>query len=135
MAFIEWSEGLQIGVDAMDTEHRALVDAINQLEASLHAAEERSRTIQLVARVARESLAHFASEEAAMANARYPGAALHALKHQHMAAQILSFLTRYSRDTSALNGHMLKFLSDSLAHHIRNEDAILGRWAQERAKR
>ena len=134
MAFIEWSEGLEIGVDAMDTEHRALVDSINQLEASLDSGEERSRTIQMVARVAREAKAHFASEEAAMANAKYPGAALHALKHQHMAAQILSFLTRYSRDTSALNGHMLKFLSDSLAHHIRNEDAIFGRWAQERAK-
>jgi hemerythrin len=134
LAFIEWSEGLEIGVDAMDSEHRALVDAINQLEASLHSGEERSRTIQMVARVARESKAHFASEEAAMANAGFPGAALHALKHQHMAAQILAFLTRYSRDTSALNEHMLKFLSDSLTHHIRNEDALFGRWAQERAK-
>jgi hemerythrin len=35
LAFIGWSEGLEIGVDAMDTEHRALIDAINQLEASL----------------------------------------------------------------------------------------------------
>ncbi len=134
MAFIEWSEGLEIGIDAIDNEHRKLVDAINQLKAGLDANEERSRIIQLVARVARESQAHFASEEAAMVKMKYPGEVLHILKHQHMAAQIHSFLERYSRDTSALNGHMLNFLRDSLAHHIRNEDAIFGRWAQERAR-
>ena len=132
MAYMDWSEELAIGVAAVDTEHRELIDAINDLEAAVVADGDRGRTIQLVARVAREARSHFASEETTMAAARYPGAALHALKHQRMADQIQAFLGRYSRDTSALNGHVLNFLRDSLALHVTSEDANFGRWMQER---
>ena len=131
LAFIEWSDDLAIGVEVVDNEHRELINAINDLEADVVDGQDRRHTIQLVARVARESRSHFASEETVMVSARYPGAALHAMKHQHMADQIDAFLGRYSRDTSSLNSHVLGFLRDSLALHIKSEDAIFGRWIRE----
>ena len=134
LAFIEWSDDLAIGVEVVDKEHRELINAINDLEADVVGGQDRRRTIQLVARVARESRSHFASEETAMASAKYPGAALHALKHQRMADQIDAFLGRYSRDTSSLNCHVVGFLRDSLAHHIKSEDAIFGRWIREHSE-
>ena len=122
---------MSIGVEVVDKEHRDLVDAINDLQVAVDDGQDRRRTIELVARVARESRSHFASEETEMSNARYPGAALHAVKHQRMADQIDAFLGRYSRDTSSLNNHVLSFLRDTLALHITSEDAIFGRWIRE----
>ena len=62
MAYMDWTDGLAIGVEAVDNEHRELIDAINDLEAAVVADGDRGRTIQLIARVAREARSHFASE-------------------------------------------------------------------------
>lgn len=134
MTLLDWSDELEIGVEAVDKEHRELIDAINELQVAVEAGEERERTLQLVARVARDAQAHFASEEALMTTAKYPGTMLHKMKHEHMIEQIRAFLARYSRNDSALNRHVLNFLRDSAVIHIRNEDANFGLWMQERGK-
>src|SRR5579862_9194739 len=94
LAFIDWSDGLEVGIEAIDCEHRVLIEAVNELQAGLEAGEPTSQLIMRVARVAREGRAHFISEEAAMEAAGYPGAPLHALKHQYIASQIDAFLIR-----------------------------------------
>ena len=132
MAFIEWSIDLEVGIGAVDLEHRALVEAVNELQAAVESGEPRNQLITLVARVAREARAHFISEESAMIGAGYPGVVLHSLKHQHIAGQIDVFLARYSRDTSSLNVHLLNFVRDTIVLHIQKEDSNFGRWMLER---
>jgi hemerythrin len=133
LTFIQWNANFTVGVEAVDLEHRGLINAINALEEAVEGNYESSRALPLVARVAKESQSHFASEEAAMVEAGYPGATLHALKHQHMMDQILAFIARYGRDTSSLNQYTLNLLRDTLTLHIGNEDASFGRWMRERS--
>jgi hemerythrin len=133
LTLIQWAADLVIGIETVDREHRSLIDAINRVQTAVDDAYDSNIVLPLVVRTAKEAQSHFASEETAMVRAGYPGATLHALKHQHMMDQILAFISRYARDTSTLNQHWLNFFRDTMTNHIQNEDAIFGRWMLEHA--
>jgi len=118
-----------------DREHLELVETINELQAAVDAGGERSAIGPLLSKLAKDTKAHFLSEEAMMAASKYPGLALHRMKHQRLLVQLNALLMRYARDDSTMNMHSLNFLRDWLNSHIQNDDLNFGLWQNEHGKR
>ncbi len=135
MALFNSSDAASIGIGVFDREHSEIVTTLLALEAAVEAGNDRSDTGSLLGKLADQAKAHFQSEEAMMTASKYPGLLLHALKHQHLIDQLTAFQARYSRDSSTMDRHSLKFLRDWVNTHIQSDDLNFGLWQNEHGKR
>jgi hemerythrin-like metal-binding protein len=106
-------------------------ETINDILADLLAGKERARTGRHLSKLAAFALSHFALEEGIMAATKYPGTALHSLRHQQMMGEIRAFVVRYNRDRLPMNGMALNFVYQWHADHIEREDMSFGLWLSE----
>jgi hemerythrin len=125
-----WSDKISVGVGVIDTEHKDLFDAINDLHIAVIGHEDRASISSLLIRVVEGTRAHFASEETLMEIVKYNGRALHALKHQYLQDQIDALVARYNRGID-LNEHSLIFIRDWFIPHILEADSLFGLWYGE----
>jgi hemerythrin-like metal-binding protein len=132
--FIPWTNSLRVGIASVDKEHRQLCDAINDLHNAIGKKELKPHVGSLLNRVLEVASEHFASEEKLMAGDKYPGVALHSIKHQHLLQQIDALVTRCKRDSASLNEHALVFLRDWFKTHIVTDDRNFGLWLNEHGK-
>jgi hemerythrin len=135
VALLEWSPAFGVCVGAIDKDHRAVMAAINALQVAVEGGGDLNVTGPLLMKLDNDTRAHFRAEESLMATTRYPGAALHAMKHQHLLDQLDAFLARYRRNDAPLNAHSLSFLRDWVSTHIQSDDRNFGLWLNEHGKR
>ena len=135
MALLNWGSDLRIGIGDFDIEHREIVDALNALQTEVEGANQPAVTGPLLRKLAGYTIAHFKSEEKMMAATKYPGMALHRMKHQHLLEQLGAFLTRYARNSASMDRHSLNFLRDWVTTHVQGEDRNFGLWLNEHGKR
>jgi len=134
MAALTWSGKLRIGIGAFDKEHWEIVDAINELQAAVDSGNDLGVTGPLLDKLASNTIAHFKAEEDMMASSKYPGLALHEMKHQFLLEQLKAFRTRYRSKSARLDRHSLNFLRDWVTTHIQSEDSNFGQWLNEHGK-
>ena len=64
--FVEWSNELSVGIEEIDSQHKVLVDLLNEV----HEAIQRGRTLEatrdIIARLDEYARVHFAVEESLM---------------------------------------------------------------------
>jgi len=122
MASIEWSPTLETGDDRIDEQHKALIEAFNQL----HAALDHSRGWQEVSRtlifLTNYTVQHFRQEEALMESAKYPDTPRHKKLHHDLVVKLSQLLKRYEEGSATLNLSTLEFLEGWLVEHIQGED-------------
>lgn len=126
MALLTWSSKYSVGVQAMDNQHTVLFAILNDLHDAMMKGQAQKVTGDLLQKLLKYTREHFASEEAVMAAAAYPGLAQHRVKHRDLIKQVNEFAVRYQRGETNLNLTLLNFLRDWLAHHIQNEDKQYG---------
>ena len=71
MALIEWQEGYSLGIPEIDSEHRELIDLINEAWGPDDAERDRDWIEAFLGEVHARIGAHFALEEKAMRNMKY----------------------------------------------------------------
>ena len=79
MAFMEWKDGMSVGVSSLDEQHKALIGLINILDEKEQTGDAVSHVISELERYALE---HFRDEEAMMAAAGYPDLETHKAEHR-----------------------------------------------------
>ena len=82
MSLIDWNDEFTLGIEAVDSEHRALVTLINALHDTMSAHARRSDIVEGISRIHALVAAHFAREEAFMRKARYMAYAEHKEDHE-----------------------------------------------------
>ena len=121
MTYFEWQDRLTLGVPQVDTQHRGLVDTMNQLYSRNEAVAPMSELVRIFGDLDRKTRAHFADEERHMASIGYEGLERHKLIH----AQLLS---RLDEARASLNGAtrvpepVFNFLKTWLTSHIAGID-------------
>jgi hemerythrin len=109
--------------------------AIDELQRTLETGAQQSLIGPLLRKVAELTRHHFSDEETMMLSTKYPGMALHLMKHQHLLEQLDSLIARFNRGGFQLTEHSIKFLHDWFATHIRKEDLQFALWVNEHGKR
>jgi hemerythrin len=115
--FFEWDAKYNLGVQAMDDEHRLIIDAMNQLY-ELHVAKALGpRLLKVMQHLVQVTRRHFADEEAYMEKLGYPDLR----KHRHMHAHLLERLDQFEaqmRGSGAATEDLFNFLKMWLKAHI-----------------
>jgi hemerythrin-like metal-binding protein len=123
MALFRWRDSLEIGVPAIDRDHRRIIDLLNRLHFMVLAGDEREAVGKVITEVVRLTQYHFRREEALMRLADYPELAAHRAQHRAFVSQVAQFDQRYRGTPERFNmQEFYDFLADWLTVHMARED-------------
>jgi hemerythrin-like metal-binding protein len=123
---IEWRDAFEIGIPSIDHEHRALVERLNEVFASIEASEANAETLAKIGEVYTWISAHFALEEVIMREHRYDQYEDHKADHERLLDEIRDIMEGCEAGQKpavdkALSGRLEAWFSD----HFKTKDARL----------
>lgn len=127
-----WTERYSVGVEEIDSQHRALLDILNLLNRAAEKDLDTRRAKDLLWAIFEElndyAAYHFLSEENLMQE-HLPTAsatARHIAQHRHYWVAIAEFKNRYRDGDSSVVADLVKFINTWLIEHIQGTDKQLG---------
>jgi hemerythrin len=132
MANFIWDTSLDVGVEAMNEEHKILIGLMNSLYEKNAAGASKDDLLASADELHAYVLKHFADEEAYMESVGFPGLQAHKQLHGNLLAELQTFFDsfKHGSDTS-LSSKFSTFLNFWLATHIRGIDFIYGEHAKD----
>ena len=124
MAFINWNDSYNVGISAIDNQHKELVGMIGDLYESMVAHKSREVLAKSFHRLDEYILSHFTTEEYYMQLYNYPSLEMHKQQHNEFTAQIGEFKKRFSSGKAELTLELTKFLKEWLLSHIKTYDPL-----------
>jgi hemerythrin len=128
---ISWQADYETGLGDIDSDHKKLVDLLNQVERSVEQAQEADQIDLAIGNLIAGVAQHFEREESLMKACAYPQLASHAGLHAEFSSKLgklnaASFLGAGRIDARDL----LDLLADWLIVHIQKADQDYVPWAQ-----
>lgn len=126
---VTWSERMSVGVPLLDSDHRTLINLINNLHRSIGDDEEYSAVGSVLQALGEYAAHHFAREEAMLEACRYPLLGQHHDIHAGFAAKVAALKARYDEDKTGVRAReCLAFLNSWLIDHICTTDMNYRSW-------
>ncbi len=132
MPIIEWDDSLSVHVDAIDEQHKRLIDMVNTLHDSLEKGSDPAALEQVVRDFNRYTLEHFAAEEKLMNRYSYPDYADHIEQHMGCSFRAMEFFKDYLSGRKDLGAEVLVYLVQWFLEHIKGTDQKLGRFLSDK---
>ena len=128
MAEIEWTEDLSVGVELIDTQHKMLIERLNNLSKSLESNQGPAKISDTLDFLIEYTDFHFSTEEKHMAANNYEGLDAHKKKHGEFKTTLDNLEEEFKEEGAT---HMLaqsidSLLVDWLFKHIRGVDVKFG---------
>lgn len=124
MAFLAWSASLELGLPAIDKQHRQLVDLLNELHDAMRVGRGKDVLGKILASLITYTKTHFADEEAMMARVGYPGLTAHKAEHERLTARVVDAQRRFLAGTElSMSMELMDFLRSWLVMHIQGSDS------------
>ena len=123
MAFIEWTEDLNLGIPEVDADHKVMISLINQLDAGIGDGEAYGTIGSILNTLVEYTALHFLREEMVMDACQYPNMERHIEKHGELNDRVIDIQCRYfdNRESVAVD-ELLDFLKGWLTNHVLTED-------------
>lgn len=115
-----WDDSLAIGIEAVDTQHRRIVDYINELEEA-RITGDRMGVSQVLIGIIDYTMTHFAFEEELMVLADYPLTQAHKHAHNLFTVRINDYLEQHENGADVTR-NLLAELKLWLSQHVQGED-------------
>ena len=119
---IAWSKDFELGVAAMDAQHRRLVDLINRLYDALQNGKGRAVLEDVLDQLVEYTKTHFAEEETLFLSSEYPGKKGHLEQHHSFVASVDQFRADFRAGRVVMGSETLDFLKNWLLKHIQGSD-------------
>lgn len=124
MTKIEWNEGLSLGLEKIDRQHKHLIDLANSLLAATH--RMATAEIHKIFHQFREyTVYHFNEEEEYMKSIKYPKLEDHQRQHIDLKNQVKQFQDTIYRHGTIPEEEILEFLRNWLINHIIQSDLAI----------
>lgn len=124
MAFLSWNDKLSVGHEALDAQHRVLINLINRLDDMINMNVPTADFGMILDELLLYVVGHFDYEEQLLAITGYPDFDAHIEEHMAMRTKIAAFCQRFHHDDSlAIREETLSFLQDWFSHHVMVSDA------------
>lgn len=132
MALLVWDDSYSVKVASLDTQHKKLLAAYNQLaEAMLNG--KGKEVIRAVLYSLNEYIAdHFSYEERLMRHHSYLDETGHRKEHDYFQGRIQEFEESLRQGDPFVSPHVIYFLRDWLVKHIKDNDRRLGEFLAPR---
>ena len=119
---IIWSEDFSVGCEALDEQHKKIVELINILIVH-HNASVHSETIAYVINeLMLYSLHHLEYEEILLKELQYPEFSQHKEDHSNYKGKVGDIVLKVSKDNKETPVELLEFLQEWWSNHILKED-------------
>lgn len=126
MPLMECSRALDIGVDAMNHDHRAILAAMNAAYDGVDAGERGPRMLGKIERLAQITTRHFADEERYMAQTGFPGLETHKAIHARLLGDFSAHVRTIEQAHGEVHKQFFSFLQLWLSAHIKCMDRKYG---------
>jgi len=134
MSLIDWNDDFLIGLDAVDHEHRALIELINGLHRSLADDAPKTEIERVLGEIESGIGAHFALEEKTMRELNYDRYDVHKAEHESLLDDIRDISDAYDEGAYAETSDLLsEHLKKWFSVHFRDMDAPLHRFLESRS--
>ena len=126
MSLIEWKDEFEIGIPAVDYEHRGMIMMINKLHGKLAENADKDTIADFLGEIHALISAHFALEEKEMMEMAYDEYKDHKDDHEDLLDQIRDMMDELEQDKSGdvMMGLGLR-LNNWFTEHFRTRDARL----------
>jgi|GEM_PF-418327 len=139
MAELVWDDGMSVGIDAIDDDHKKLITILAQLMSAKHKSLPKHEIEQIFSQLERYTLIHFSREEALLSEIGYEDIVAHKQSHQKFIeiipqlkrqwlasqsdkGQALDLNKRQDAESEKVQDKIIDFLQKWLVHHILEED-------------
>ncbi len=130
--FVEWTNGLSVGLDPIDDDHKILISMINRMHSIIANDDEDFEVYLLLAKLAKYTILHFRREEIAMQTSNYPDFDSHVELHHKLENKVYEFLKYKNHKIGSKEAdEILHFLSDWLIEHIATVDQKYANYAAD----
>ncbi len=126
MAVIKWRDSYNTGVEAVDLEHRKLVELIEAMHTSVRDKEPKETVEQVINELVEYTQDHFKNEEALMQNEQYPELDEHKIEHRTLIEEVAVFKERLLNNFPDGRQDFYRFLREWLINHILDSDKKFG---------
>ncbi len=123
MTLVQWNEGLETHIPVIDSDHKILVNLLNQVNACVQAREERFIVSSVLNALVDYTRYHFGREERLQERCGYPGLEQHRKSHLELTGQVDDLRQRFAGDPDQVRANEVEeFLKHWLTDHILDED-------------
>jgi hemerythrin len=130
MAFYQWTDQIEIGITAIDDDHRKLVKLVNELHEDLARGHARNAPGKTLDELIKYTRAHFEREERMMQSAAYEGYEAHKSDHDALVARITEFrrdfLAGGAEEPVEFPGYLREWLDSHIQKADREYVSVLG---------
>lgn len=134
MPLMNWSDALDVGVSAMNEEHKVLLSLMNRLYDENAAKKGHAAMVRTFVELERKVHEHFADEERFMTSIRYEGLDSHKMIHRSLEASLAQHREAFvASGADHIEDAIFRFLKLWLSAHIQGIDTKYGKVARGRA--
>ncbi len=126
MALITWSNMFSVGVSEIDTQHKKLVELINQLNDAMQAGKGTDVLGKVLTELVNYTVYHFGYEEKLMGQYNYEDSPAHKDEHKKFIVTVGDFKKKFDAGSAVISVEIMNFLRDWLTTHIMKTDKKLG---------
>jgi len=122
MPLLNWNQGYSVNISQIDSQHKKLVDIINDLHDSMKAGKSKEILGKILDELINYTANHFKTEEELFDRYGYPDKNTHKRQHSDLVDQVLKFKSNYESGKSVLSIDLMNFLKDWLVQHMTGSD-------------
>ena len=119
---LRWSESLSVGIGSIDSQHKTLIDLINELHKHMHSGSAKKAVGQALGKLIDYTATHFQYEEKLFAKHDYEKQNEHKEIHRKLVAQVVGFQEKFKKGEEDVSLDLMEFLKDWLIDHIKVTD-------------
>jgi len=120
--FAVWLEEYSVGIEAIDNDHKKLLNLINHLQAAVHYHTDKAFEKEALDELIDYTRFHFEREEELMKKHDFPEFEEHKRQHAEMVKEVEAFVAEYeAKGTDALED-VADYLKSWLINHINGTD-------------
>jgi hemerythrin len=127
MALLQWKDQYSVGIEAVDHEHRELIDLINRLYGQLSTNSGKDAIEAFFGDLLRAISAHFALEERFMREHKYNDLDAHKRDHEHLLDEIRDIMDEFAEQDKVACDDLAARLESWFGRHFETHDARLHR--------
>lgn len=129
---LEWDEGMSVGVDAIDNDHKMLLSLINEISDAIEHNKATSVIEDVFERLEVYVVEHFSREEELMRQCGYEDLKAHIRQHRKFIDKVPELKRELlNADTTEVAAEINLFLFDWLMNHIVGEDMRFAQLAHD----
>lgn len=130
MELLKWDdEKMGMGIDIIDTQHKKLVDIINDLAKAIESDEDNERLFKIVDRLIEYTQYHFTTEEEYFDKFDFAEASVHKSEHKYFIEHFKGIkkgleanVNKRDKSIIKLSAEILEYLVDWFINHITGSD-------------